>query len=161
MRDSRTVLAGAALACAMLAAPAAAIGDDAPWTAEQQAVIDAVSNGPLGIESDFDAWADGYHADWSYWRAGADAVRARAEHMGLVRDYIESGARVESFEMTPIDVIIRNEVALLRYAATETLREADGEVRVVRYASADTLVRDAGGWQVLATNIVYLPDADD
>ncbi len=129
---------------------------DRSWSAEQQAVIDAMKKGPIGIDVDFDAWADGYHGDWSYWRVGDTATRARDEHMKLVRDYIDGGNRPVAFTMEPVDVIVRGDAALLRLIATETLQSGEGETRVVRYASATMMTRQAGEWQVLATNIVYL-----
>ena len=128
----------------------------ADWTPEQQAVIDAVRTGPVGIEADFDAWANGYADSWTYWRVGDHTTRPRGEHMALVREFIEDGNRPTSFELEPIDVIIRGDVALLRLIATEELRSAGGEERVVRYASAAMLVREDGHWKMLATNIVYL-----
>jgi ketosteroid isomerase-like protein len=128
----------------------------ADWTPEQQAVIDAVKQGPVGIESDFDSWADGYADAWTYWRVGDPAVRPRGEHMALVREYIDAGNRPTAFDLEPVDVIVRGDVALLRLIATEELRSAEGEERVVRYASAAMLVNEDGRWKMLATNILYL-----
>lgn len=126
------------------------------WSADQQAVIDAARNGPMGIETDFDAWARGYHDDWSYWRVGESNTRARSDHMTLVKDYIDAGNRPIDFQMEPVDVIVRGDAALLRLIATETLESPEGERRVVRYASATMMSRHEGHWQILATNIVYL-----
>ena len=133
-----------------------ALAQQTGWTPEQQTVIDAVKNGPMGIESDFDTWASGYADDWSYWRVGEQDTRPRDEHMMLVKEYVDAGNRPTAFELEPIDVIIRGDVALLRLIATEELRSAEGEERLVRYASAAMLVREDGGWKMLATNIVYL-----
>lgn len=151
---SGTLSAIAVLACCCFIAPAH--GQETDWTPEQQAVIDALKNGPVGIESDFDAWAAGYAADWTYWRVGDDHTRGRDEHMALVHEYVDAGNRPKAFELEPIDVIIRGDVALLRLIATEELQEANGDERVVRYASAAMLVREDGRWTMLATNIVYL-----
>lgn len=126
------------------------------WSPEQQAVIDALKNGPVGIESDFVTWADGYADDWTYWRVGDRNTRPRDEHMALVREFIDAGNRPTTFEIEPVDVIIRGEIALLRLVATEGLQDADGEERVVHYASAAMLVHEDGRWKMLATNIVYL-----
>lgn len=128
----------------------------ADWTLEQQAVIDAAKHGPMGIESDFAAWASGYDDAWTYWRVGDQKVRSRDEHLELVREFIETGNRPTAFELEPIDVIVRGDLALLRLIATEELRSPDGEERVVRYASAAMLERVDGSWKMLATNIVYL-----
>ena len=128
------------------------------FTPEQQAVIDAVKNGPVGIESDFDAWADGYARDWTYWRLGAKETRPRGTHMALVRDFVEAGNRVTGFELEPVDVVIRGDIAMLRLIATETFVSTAGETSAVRYASASMLTREEGRWKVLATNILYLDD---
>ena len=140
--------------------PAQLGGQEAPltWTPEQQAVIEAASVGPVGIEDDFDRWEDGFLPAWSYWRVGTEETRARATHMGLVRDVVAAGNRIERFELVPVDVIVRGDVALLRYNAVETLRQPDGETRVIRYSSADLYAKEQGVWRTLATNIVYLPD---
>ena len=126
------------------------------WTSEQQAVIDAAKNGPMGIETDFDAWAGGYADDWTYWRVGEPVTRPRDEHMELVREYIDAGNRPTAFKFEPVDVVVRGDVALLRLIASEELRSAEGAERVVRYASASMLMREEGDWKMLATNIVYL-----
>lgn len=127
------------------------------WTVEEQAVIDTVSKGPVGIEDNFDAWADGYAADWSYWRLGAPDIRERDAHMQLVREYIDGGARVVGFEMTPVDVIVHGDAALLRLNAVETIIEADGETNEVRYSSAVFLIKEDGEWRLAASNLFYPP----
>lgn len=139
-----------------LTIPPGAAAADLKWTAEEQAVIDAVKDGPVGIESDFDAWAQGYAEDWSYWRVGDPETRARDEHMALVRDFIDKGNRPTAFALEPVDILIRGDIALLRLIAEETLLSSSGEERVVRYASASVLTREDGDWRILATNIVYL-----
>ena len=126
------------------------------WTPEQQAVIDAVKNGPMGIESDFDTWASGYADNWTYWRVGDQDTRPREEHMALVREFIDAGNRPITFKLEPIDVIIWGDVALLRLVATEGLQSPEGEQRDVHYASAAMLKKVGERWQMLATNIVYL-----
>lgn len=131
------------------------------WTVEEQAVIDAVSKGPVGIEDDFDAWADGYSIDWSYWRLGAPDIRERDAHMQRVREYIDSGARVVGFAMTPVDVIVHGDAALLRLNAVETLIEANGETIEVHYSSAAFLIREDGEWRLAASNLYYPPSDDE
>lgn len=126
-------------------------------TVEEQAVIDAVSKGPVGIEDDFDAWADGYAADWSYWRLGAPNIRERDAHIQLVREYIDGGARVVGFEMTPVDVIVHGDAALLRLNAVETIIEAEGGTNEVRYSSAAFLIKEGGEWRLVASNLFYPP----
>jgi ketosteroid isomerase-like protein len=139
-----------------LTIPAVAEVQDQKWTSEEQAVIDAVKDGPIGIESNFDAWEQGYADDWSYWRVGDPEIRARDEHMALVRDFIDEGNRPTAFALEPVDLLIRGDIALLRLIAEETLLSPSGEEKVVRYASATVLTREDGVWKVLATNIVYL-----
>lgn len=137
---------------------AGAAAEPQEWTLEQQAVIDAVSNGPLGTETDFDSWANGYSGDWTYWRVGDRTLRPRETHMALVREYIDAGNKPTAFDLEPIDVVIRGNVAMLRLIATETLLGHEGDTRVVRYASATMLTREDGRWKTLATNIVYIDD---
>jgi hypothetical protein len=78
--------------------------------------------------------------------------------MALVRDFVDAGNRVTAFDLKPVDVIIRGDVAMLRLIATETFENVEGETNSVRYASATMLTRDDGRWVVLATNIVYIED---
>ncbi|MEM9619076.1 MAG: nuclear transport factor 2 family protein [Pseudomonadota bacterium] len=131
------------------------------WTPEEQAVIDAVSNGPIGIEDDFDAWASGFTDTWSYWRIGAAEIRERDAHMRRVKDYIDGGARVVAYEMTPVDVVVRGTAALLRLNATETIEEAGGETVVVQYSSAAFLIKEGGVWRIEASNLFYPPSDDE
>ncbi len=155
----------AMLACAagpiFSTAMADAGGAARQWTSEEQAVIDAVSKGPIGIEDDFDAWAAGFTDSWSYWRVGASEIRERDEHMRLVKDYIDDGARVVAYEMTPVDLIVHGTAALLRLNATETIEEADGETVVVRYSSAAFLIKEDGVWRIEASNLFYPPSDDE
>lgn len=120
-------------------------------------MIAAASAGPVGIGSDFERWERGFHPDWTYWRLGADAVRPRQEHMDRVRGVVASGTRVTAYVLTPVDVIVRGDVALLRYNAEETLQAADGSERVVRYSSVAMYVNEGGRWQALASSLFY-PD---
>ena len=139
-----------------LGALSAARANDREWTAEEQTVIDAMKTGPVGIGSNFDRWESGYADTWTYWRVGDRTIRPKDEHMPLVREFVEAGNRVVSFELEPIDVIVRGDTALLRLIATETLQDPEGELSMVRYASAAMLARENGVWKLLATNITYL-----
>lgn len=163
-RTTLPTLLSAALLAAVALLPVAAAGQERArtWTAEQQAVIDALSGGPIGIEEEaaFEAWASGYHPDWTYWRLGTDSTRPRDEHMALVREYVGAGNHVVAFELEPVDVIVRGDTALVRLNAVETIREADGGTRVARYSSAAMMVREQRNWQLLATNILHQPDAE-
>ncbi len=125
------------------------------WTPAQQEIIDLLDDGPMGIETDFEAWEDEFHDDWTVWFAGQPAARARAPHMAGVRAYIDRGARVVSYEATFADIAIVGDTALARFNAVETLREPDGAPRVVRYASTDFLVRVDGAWKIRATTVAF------
>ena len=150
----------ALLLAVLVTTPHQAAAETRAWSAAQQEVIDAASRGPVGIETDFEGWASGYHEEWSYWRVGAPAIRPRSEHMRLVREYLGGGHTIEGFELEPVDVVVRGDVALLRYNATERIREADGTERTVRFSSASMFVREEGRWVCLATNIFYPPAED-
>ncbi|WP_273184511.1 DUF4440 domain-containing protein [Hyphomonas adhaerens] len=80
--------------------------------------------------------------------------------MQLVRDYIEGGARVVSYEAAFADITVLGDTALARFNATESLLEADGSPRTVRYAGTDYLVRVDGTWKVRATTVAFLPEDD-
>ena len=127
------------------------------WTPEQQSVIDAVSRGPVGIDSDFDRWADGYGSDWTYWRMGSAETRPRDVHMDLVRGVVEDGNRITAFEMEPVDVVVMGDVAQLRYNAEETIVGPDGTVTVVDYSAVALLVREDGRW-LLRTSSLFYPE---
>ena len=130
------------------------------WTPAEQEIIAVLENGPMGIETDFDAWADEFHDDWTVWFAGQPAPRAKADHMPMVRDYIESGARVASFTAEFTDIEILGEMALARLNATEELINPDGGTRIVRYASTELLEREEGMWKVRASTVAFLPDPE-
>lgn len=125
------------------------------WTPEQEAVIAALSRGPVGIEEDFERWESGFHPDWSFWQMGTVEVRPRDIHMGLVHELIDGGAAVRAFEFTPVDVVVLGDMAMVRANAVETIEHPDGRSQVVRYASMEMLVRVEGRWLVRASSIVF------
>jgi len=130
------------------------------WTPGQLEIIALLDDGPMGIETDFEAWESEFHDDWTVWFAGQPAARARAPHMAGVREYIDRGARAVSYEAAFADIAIVGDTALARFNAVETLREPDGAPRVVRYAGTDFLVRVDGEWKVRASTVTFL-DAPD
>ena len=142
---------------AVAALSSAAYASERTWTPEQLEVIEAIKSGPIGLEDDFEGWSSKYAEDWSYWRLGAEATRPRDEHMKLVRDYIEGGAKIVSYTSTPVDVIVRGDVALVRANMVEELIEADGSPRTVRFSSANMLAKEDGRWLMIASNLTYLP----
>lgn len=152
------------LVMALLLVPCSARAQQATaeWTAEQREVLAALSDGPVGIEDEasFEAWAGGYHPDWTYWRLGTDTTRPRDEHMQLVRAYVGEGNRVVDFELEPVDVILRGDTAVVRLNATETIDLAEGGTRVARYSSVAVLAREQDRWLLLASNLLHLPDGD-
>lgn len=137
-----------------------ALASEQDWSADQQAIADLLSNGPMGIETDFEAWASEYHDDWTVWFADQAEPRAKGPHMQMVRDYIDGGARVVSYEAEFADIAVLGDTALARFNATESLIEADGTPRTVRYASTDYLVRVDGAWKVRATTVAFLPEVE-
>jgi ketosteroid isomerase-like protein len=116
-----------------------------------------VARGPQVLSSDFEAWAAGYHPDWSYWRLGAAETRARAEHMPLVRANMEGGMQIEDFEIEIVDMLVNGGVGYVRYNAVEHLRLAGGEKREVRFSAASLYTHENGEWQVLRSSLSYLP----
>ncbi|WP_375210514.1 nuclear transport factor 2 family protein [Hyphomonas jannaschiana] len=148
----------AGLSATLTLATLPALASEQDWSADQQAIADLLSNGPMGIETDFEAWASEYHDDWTVWFAGQAEPRAKAPHMQLVRDYIDGGASVVSYEAEFADITVLGDTALARFNATESLMEADGSPRTVRYAGTDYLVRVEGTWKVRATTVAFLPD---
>jgi ketosteroid isomerase-like protein len=142
----------------LCAASLPAFASEQDWSADQQAIVDLISNGPVGIETDFEAWGSEYHDDWTVWFAGQAEPRAKIPHMQLVRDYIDGGARVVSYEAEFADIAVLGDTALARFNATEALMEADGTPRTVRYAGTDYLVRVDGAWKVRATTVAFLPE---
>jgi ketosteroid isomerase-like protein len=150
--------AGLAALFVLGAASLPALASEQDWSADQQAIANLLSNGPMGIETDFEAWASEYHDDWTVWFAGQAEPRAKDPHMQLVRDYIDGGARVVSYEAEFADIAVLGDTALARFNATESLMEADGSPRTVRYAGTDYLVRVDGAWKVRATTVAFLPE---
>ncbi|WP_370334951.1 nuclear transport factor 2 family protein [Parvularcula marina] len=146
--------------CGLLAVTSVQAAEEPRWTPEQQEIIDVASRGPFALNDDFDAWAEGYHPDWSYWRLGAETIRPRDEHMQAVADYMATGVRIVGFEFTPIDVVVRGDTALLRYNAIESIENPDGTRRDVHFSAAGFYAREEGEWKVLASNLYYVPDGE-
>ena len=159
--NRKSVRATRLLAMVALASSACAYAESTPaLTPDQQSVIDLLQDGPMGIETDFEAWESEFHDDWTVWFAGQPAARAKVPHMASVRDYIGRGAKVVSYKAEFADVVIHGDTALARFNAVETLTNPDGSPRVVHYASTDLLVRDAKTWKILATTVAFPPDVE-
>ena len=125
------------------------------WSDEQQAVIDVIADGPIGIETDFSAWEDKYHPDWTVWFVGNDSVREKPPHMQAVRDYIDGGARVVGYEAEFADVTILDDTAVARFNAVETIIEADGSERIVHYSGTDVLVKEDDQWLIRTATVAF------
>lgn len=147
--------AGFALAALMVLCPAVPAAADEAWSADQQAVIDVLKDGPLGIDQDFESWESKFHPDWTVWFANQPEDRAKAPHMQTVRDYIGGGAVVTGYVFEPVDVLVGADYAHVRFNATETIREADGSIRVVKYGGTDLLVQEDGEWRIRATTVSF------
>ncbi|MCB2113521.1 MAG: nuclear transport factor 2 family protein [Parvularculaceae bacterium] len=138
---------------------AGAQASDPPrWTAEQQEIIALLENGPMGIETDFEAWENEFHKDWTVWFVGQPEARAKPGHMASVRDYIGRGAKVLSYDAQFADIAIMGDTALARFNAVEKLLNPDGSPRTVNYASTDFLVKVDGEWKIRTTTVAHLPD---
>lgn len=136
--------------------PAVSSGDGSgEWTAKQQEIIDIVSVWPLGIHEDLDAWLAGYHPDWTYWEVGTDSLRTFAQQADRIRNYVQTGARVEEFEIEPIHVDVRADTAFIRYNAVETIRESTESTIEVKFSSASVFLKVDGSWKLYSTNIQY------
>lgn len=146
------------MAAACAASPQA--GPEPRWTPQQQEIIALLENGPMGIETDFEAWENEFHEDWTVWFAGQPDARAKGPHMARVRDYIGSGARVVSYEAEFADIAIVGLTALARSNAIETLQEPGGTPRVVHYASTDFLIRSGKEWKIRATTVSFMDEPD-
>ena len=151
MRLYFTSLLAFGLVPACLAAPETAPAPQ--WSPDQQAIIALIEHGPMGIETDFEAWESKYHEDWTVWFPGQETVRAKGPHMTLVRDYIGSGAKVISYEAQFADIAVFGDTALARFNAVERLENPDGSPRVVYYGGTDLLIRVDDTWKVRTTTV--------
>ena len=123
------------------------------WSAEQQEIISILENGPMGIETDFEAWEDEFHLDWTVWFPGQTSARAKKPHMDDVRNYIERGAKIISYEADFADIIVFGETAVARFNAIETIKEPDSKIRIVYYGSTDYLIRVGDTWKIRSTTV--------
>lgn len=145
----------------ILTAGLAGAAEERTWTAEQQEVLDVMSQGPVGINDNFDGWVKGFDQEWSYWEVGTDSIRPKDIHMERVRSYIGEGNRVTGYQFHPVDVKIFGDIALCRFIAEETITQVNGEELVVRFSSATILRKEADIWKYVANNITYLePDSE-
>ena len=124
-------------------------------TDDRAAILAMMERGSVGIGADFEAWARNFHPDWTIWMAGSEAAREREAHMALVRDYLAQGAEVEAYELDLVRLNIYGDQAVLDYNAVETIREADGGLRIVRYSATAVLVREAGRWLIRTTSLSF------
>ncbi len=151
------ILVGTGVAAAAFIFASAQANDELHWTPEQKAIIALLENGPMGIESNFEAWEKEFHEDWTVWFVGQPQVRAKPGHMADVRDYIGRGARVISYTAQFADIAVNGDTAVARFNAIEKLQNPDGSLRTVNYASTDYLVKVDGEWKIRATTVAHLP----
>lgn len=137
------------------------VGDDRsgvvssmPTDARSQ-IIDLMQNGPLNIGVDTAAWERNFHPEWTVWFAGSETPRARADHMPAVYAYVESGAVVTGYELDVVSLDVFGAVAQIRYNAVETIREGDGNLRVVPYSGTDVLVFEDGRWWIRSSSLSF------
>ena len=149
---------GVAAAAFMIAGAQA--NDEPHWTPDQQEIIALLENGPMGIESNFEAWENEFHEDWTVWFVGQPEVRAKPGHMAGVRDYIGRGAKVISYTAQFADIAVRGDTAVARFNALEELQNPDGSPRTVNYASTDYLVKVDGEWKIRTTTVAHLPQEE-
>ena len=147
-------------AASVLLFAGAEANDEKRWTAEQQEIIALLENGPMGIETDFEAWEDEFHDDWTVWFVGQPEVRAKPGHMAGVRDYIGRGAKVISYTAQFADIAVNGDTAVARFNAIEKLQNPDGSPRTVNYASTDFLVKVDGEWKIRTTTVAHLPEEE-
>lgn len=160
MRHLSVLLLTSTLTPACLAAPEAVPAPQ--WSSDQQAIIALLEHGPMGIETDFEAWERKYHEDWTVWFPGQETVRAKPSHMAAVRDYIGGGAKVISYDAQFADIAIFGDTALARFNALEKLENPDGSPRTVYYGGTDLLLRVGDEWKVRTTTVSLMdpPETD-
>ena len=122
---------------------------------DEQAILAILSEGPLNIGRDTQAWADNFHPDWNIWFAGNEEARQREPHMQAVFDYVERGAVVEAYQLDLVSLEILGDQALARYHSREEVRDPQNGLRVIDYAAVTLLVREEGRWLIRASSLTF------
>lgn len=129
--------------------PAAAQQDD------EQAILAILSEGPLNIGHDTQAWSDNFHPDWNIWFVGSEHPRQREPHMQAVFDYVAGGAVVEAYQLDLVSLEIFGDQALARYHSREEVRDTQNGLRVIDYAAVTLLVKEEGRWLIRASSLTF------
>ncbi|MEP3073763.1 DUF4440 domain-containing protein [Maricaulis sp.] len=135
--------------------PAGLAQDGAAEDPDQPAILAMLERGPVGLATDFEAWAGNFHPEWSVWFAGRDAAVERDVHMQRVRDYVATGIDVEAFDFDLVRYQRHGATAIVDFNATEYIRQADGTLRTVRFSETAVLVREDGRWLIRSSSLSF------
>lgn len=95
----------------------------------------------------FDAYAALFHADYTNWSGGVEAVD-RATYLARVRTWHDAGNRAVATEMHPVSIEIEGDLAISRYILREEFN--DGTAFVGRFTSVAR--RTDARWQLYRTS---------
>lgn len=129
--------------------------DGAAEDPDRAAIIAILERGPVGLATDFEAWAGNFHPEWSVWFAGRDAAVERDVHMQRVRDYVATGIDVEAFDFDLVRYQRYGDTAIVDFQATEYIRQADGTLRTVRFSETAVLLREHGRWLIRSSSLSF------
>lgn len=131
------------------------------WSAEQQAIIDAIGRLGAATRPDGggpDAYAAVLAPGYTRWTLGRDSVEDRERFIESMRGWWTEGWRVVSSKADYIEIAIHGDFATVRRIVTESYRGPQGEETASRTALSEVWVRSGDGWLALRVDTRTLDD---
>ena len=133
-------------ACLIMSGTATA-QDDASDRADVWSVVEQQWNAE---EKGDKKWIERYLVDdFSGWQKDAPAPRNKASTQMWDR-FSDTQGSVVAHELYPLEIIVRDDVAIAHYMYTSAFRDKDGEVEMNNGRYSDVLVRTDDGWRFLS-----------
>lgn len=131
------------------------------WSADQQAIIDAIGRLGAATRPDGggpDAYAAALAPGYTRWTLGRDSVEDRERFIESMREWWTDGWRVVSSQTDYIEIAVHGDFATARRIVTESYRGPQGEETGSRTALSEVWVRGDDGWLALRVNTRPLDD---
>ena len=148
MRTLTTVCIALAIITLPMLRPTSLTGQE--WSSAQREVLAALDEYTrVSIEGNVEEIMSYFHVDFQGWDYGQDRPLDRGQTEALLEDYYAAN-QMTGFEVEPLAVQLRNDVAVVHVRYRETMRLADGAELTVSGPCTMTLVKEKGRWLFLS-----------
>lgn len=148
MRTLTTACATLAIIAVPVLRPASLTGQE--WSPAQREVLAALDEYThVSIEGNVGEIMSYFHVKFQGWDYSQDRPLDRGETQALLEDYYAAN-EMTAFDVEPLAVQVRSDVAVIHLRYRETMRLADGAELTVSGPCTMTLVKEGGRWLFLS-----------